>query len=219
MFSQRLRLLTAAAISMWLLVLSGVTLGHDIAEHHVEAQQKSDIVRAFDRSDHLRGHAIRVSVHEGQATLGGKVGRAISGQLATQFALGVAGVRSVDNRLTVEPGYRAPRASGKRNYAEVAAQQAHPGVSLPGGDASGQSSRFADAWLTTKVKTTFYYVDNIASDSISVSTRNRVVFLSGSVADSAEHALAIAQAGNITGVRGVVATDYVLVDRAGRGGR
>jgi len=62
---------------------------------------------------------------------------------------------------------------------------------------------FSDSWITTKVKSTLMYSSNVNSSTISVSTKNGVVSLSGKVNSGAEHALALKLANNVRGVKSV----------------
>jgi osmotically-inducible protein OsmY len=64
----------------------------------------------------------------------------------------------------------------------------------------------SDAWITTKVKSTFLYSSNVAGSDITVTTAGGVVTLTGKVDSGAERALAIELAQNVKGVKSVRAT-------------
>ena len=55
-----------------------------------------------------------MSVHDGKATLSGKVEEGVDKDLAKQIALGVAGVKDVDNQIVVESDYSPPPSSSGR---------------------------------------------------------------------------------------------------------
>ena len=63
----------------------------------------------------------------------------------------------------------------------------------------------ADAWITTKVKSTLLAEDATPGMDIEVETKDGVVSLSGTVATEAEKEAAIAKAKGIKGVRDVAA--------------
>ena len=55
----------------------------------------------------MRANDLKVSVHEGKATLTGKVEDSVNKDLAKQIALGVDGVKDVDNQIVVQADYAA----------------------------------------------------------------------------------------------------------------
>ena len=85
----------------------------------IEARQESQIWTTYALSPYLRANDLKVSVHEGKATLTGNVAEGVNKDLAKQIALGVDGIKSVDNEIEVVPNYMAPAKSGDRSYGEV----------------------------------------------------------------------------------------------------
>jgi hyperosmotically inducible periplasmic protein len=100
-------------------------------------------------------------------------------------------VNSVDNQLKVT----SPKAQ--------ASTGAGAAIDEAGND-------IADAWITTKVKSTFRYSSNVGGSDISVKTDGGVVPLTGKVESGAERALAIELAQNIRGVRSVESKGLTL---------
>jgi hyperosmotically inducible protein len=84
----------------------------------IEARQETQIWTTYALSPYLRANNLRVSVHEGKATLTGKVGESVNKDLAKQIALGVDGIKSVDNRIEIVPNYLAPEGAKERSYGE-----------------------------------------------------------------------------------------------------
>ena len=85
----------------------------------IEARQESQIWTTYALSPYLRANDLKVSVHEGKATLTGNVAEGVNKDLAKQIALGVDGIKSVDNKIEVVPNYKAPAQSADRSYGEV----------------------------------------------------------------------------------------------------
>src|SRR5690606_788843 len=108
-----------------------------------------------------------------------------SKELAARIAQNTEGVRDVENRLRVE----AKRGSGS----DVDDRTASAGNTV------------SDAWITSKVKSSFLFSRNIPAD-IEVDTRNGVVTLKGAAATGAERDLAIETAKGIRGVKEVNAS-------------
>lgn len=85
----------------------------------IEARQESQIWTTYALSPYLRANDLKVSVHEGKATLTGNVAEDVTKDLAKQIALGVDGIKSVDNNIEVVPNYKSPAQSADRSYGEV----------------------------------------------------------------------------------------------------
>lgn len=142
-------------------------------------------------SRQTEGLAVTVDTEGGKIRLGGTADSAESRDLAGKLAMNTRGVSTVDNRIVVtkpEPGMIES-------------------VTESGQDA-GQS--MTDGWITTKVKATYMYSNNVDSVDISVSTAEGIVSLSGKVSDAAQRALAIELAKNIRGVKSVDADDLTI---------
>lgn len=131
-----------------------------------------------------QGMRIDVDTENGVVTLRGTVASSAEADLATRIARNTSGVRRVDSQLQVDSGQR-PLASEAQDTALAVK-----------GDLS-------DAWITTKVKTSLLYNRGVDAASIDVSTRDRVVRLSGGVRSRDEAQRAAEIAAGIVGVRKV----------------
>jgi hyperosmotically inducible protein len=118
-----------------------------------------------------------VDTKRGWVTLSGTADSAEAKEFAGKLAANTHGASSVDNQLVIE----AAKAGVARN--------------------AGMD--FADGWITTKVKSTFMYSNNVNGSDIAVSTNGGIVKLTGKVDSSAGRAMAIELAGNVRGVKSV----------------
>jgi hyperosmotically inducible periplasmic protein len=160
---------------------SSVAWAELTAQDVVEARQETQIWTTFALSPFLRANDIKVTVDNGKATLTGRVLEDINKDLATQMALGVAGIKEVDNQITVEPQYVAPARSTERSYAEL----------------------IDDATITSAVKSKLLwskYADGLATD---VDTKFGKVVLKGTADSKQAKELAGRLAQNTRGVLGV----------------
>lgn len=160
---------------------SSVAWAELTAQDVVEARQETQIWTTFALSPFLRANDIKVTVDNGKATLTGRVLEDINKDLATQMALGVAGIKEVDNQITVEPQYVAPARSTERSYAEL----------------------IDDATITSAVKSKLLwskYADGLATD---VDTKFGKVVLKGTADSKQSKELAGRLAQNTRGVLGV----------------
>ena len=117
MFNQNRNLLVAAAITA-AIGASAVFANATPSKEVIEARQESQIWTTYALSPYLRANDLKVSVHEGKATLTGKVPEEVNKDLAKQIALGVDGIKSVDNQIEVSSNYKAPAQSSERGYGE-----------------------------------------------------------------------------------------------------
>lgn len=103
-----------SAITVAMISISGLSFA-DAKQDIIDARQETQIWTTYALSPYLRASDLKVSVHEGKATLTGKVDEDINKDLAKQIALGVDGIKNVDNQITVHSDY-SPKSSS--NYGE-----------------------------------------------------------------------------------------------------
>lgn len=262
----------ASALALAIAATSSTALAADgkMSQDITDARQETQIWTTYALSPHLRAFDLKVSVHNGKAVLTGKTEEEVTKELAEQIALGVDGVKEVDNQIVVQGDYVPPKRTAERGYGEViddasinAAVKAkllwskHTDglstnvdtkdgqVTLRGNANSSEAKELAgrlalntdgvkgvdnqltvknekpdvadktkstmdsaeksisDSWITTKVKSTFMYSNNVDGSDIQVDTKNGVVTLTGKVDSGAEQALAVEIAENIRGVKSV----------------
>lgn len=244
----------------------------DLTRQLSEARQEGSIWTAYALNRHLSPFTIDVDVENGSAKLTGNVESTVERDLAEQLALGVEGVKSVDNQLKVDPAIQvqagskptmAQRFEDATLVATVKSKllwnrntegldikvEADDGVISLSGNAQTPAAKelagalaantegvrkvhnqlsvsatdsatdkvqdsaakagavLSDAWITSKVKSSFLYSRDLDGLDINVDTKNGQVDLSGSVLSGAEKQLAIETARNIRGVRGVTANN------------
>lgn len=117
MFKQSPNLIIAAAITAAIAGPSAFANAKP-SQEVIEARQESQIWTTYALSPYLRANDLTVAVHDGTATLAGKVGEDVNKDLAKQIALGVDGIRSVDNNIEVIPNYTAQMKTADRAYGE-----------------------------------------------------------------------------------------------------
>lgn len=134
-------------------------------------------------NSNTEGLDIKVNAVNGTVSLTGSAQSAEAKELAGRLAANTDGVREVNNQLSVSA--TDSTAAKAQNAADDA------GLAI------------SDAWITSKVKSSFIYSRNLDGLGISVDTQKGVVSLSGNVLSNAEKQLAIETARNIRGVRSV----------------
>lgn len=118
MFKQLRTLALVSAIALTLVSVTGSAFAAT-AQEITNARQESQISTSYALSPYLRAHDITVTVDNGHATLTGKVDEDVNKELAKQIALGVSGIKEVDNQLVVMGDYTPPARTEDRSFGDV----------------------------------------------------------------------------------------------------
>lgn len=177
---------TTVATGLMLALSSGSAFAADtISQDVTEARQETQIWTTYALSPYLRANDLKVSVDNGKATLTGTVAEEVSKDLARQIALGVSGIKSVDNQIVVQGEYVAINSASGRSFGDVV----------------------DDANITAAIKSKLLWSKHADGLSADVDTRSGKVTLIGSADTGAAKELAGRLAMN---TRGVVAVDNQL---------
>lgn len=193
MFKQNRNLIVASAIAAAITGTSAFANAKP-SQEVVEARQETQIWTTYALSPYLRANDLKVIVHEGKATLSGNVAEDVSKDLAKQIALGVDGIKSVDNKIEVVPNYTAKAKSGDRAFGEVV----------------------DDATITSAVKSKLLgsrHADGLTAD---VDTARGKVKLTGSASSAEARDAAGKLAMNTHGVRAV--SNQLIIEPVKAGG-
>lgn len=149
--------LHSRAIALLMGTTSAISFAASPSQDIINARQEAQIWTTYALSPYLRAQDIKVTVNSGTATLTGMVDEDVNKDLAKQIALGVDGIKEVDNRIDVRADYQ-PTKTG-RLYGDV----------------------IDDASITTAVKSKFLWSKSIDSNAITVETAAGKVTLNGKV--------------------------------------
>jgi len=153
-----------------------------VSDQISDARREAQIWTTYATNPHLHAFDLKVEVKGGKAVLNGKVQSEAAKDLAEQIALGVDGVKQVDNRLLVDATYEPPkRASADRSFGDVV----------------------QDATVTASVKSKLLWNAHTDGLDIHVDTHRGQVTLTGTVATATEKDLAGRIAKNTNDVVGV----------------
>lgn len=180
----------AAGIALWIAAASASTMAASVSQEVTEARQETQIWTTYALSPYLRANDIKVVVHDGNATLTGKVDENVNKELAKEIALGVSGIKDVDNQIIVESDY-SPAPASERTYGELV----------------------DDASITAAIKSKLLWSKNTEGHQTEVTTKAGKVTLKG----TADSAAARELVGNMAlNTRGVVSVDNQLVVAAAK---
>lgn len=178
----------ASALALAIAATSGTALAADskISQDITDARQETQIWTTYALSPHLRAFDLKVSVHNGKAVITGKADEEVNKELAKQIALGVSGVKEVDNQIVVQADYVPPKKSAERSYGEV----------------------IDDASINAAVKSKLLWSKHTDGLSTNVDTKDGKVTLQGTANTAEARELAGRLAQN---THGVLAVDNQLV--------
>lgn len=186
MYTKSRNFMLASGIALALATLSGAVAADTAPQNLTDARQETQIWTTYALSPYLRANDIKVSVHDGKATLTGKVEEGVNKDLARQIALGVDGIKDVDNQIVVQADYVAPARSSGRTYGEAV----------------------DDSTITAAVKSKLMWSKYTSGLTTNVTTKSGKVTLEGTADSATSRELAKSLAMN---TRGVVAVDNRLV--------
>lgn len=171
-------------VAIALITPSGAVFAAAVSQDVVEARQETQIWTTYALSPYLRAGNLKVVVKNGKATLTGNVEEDVNKDLAGQIALGVNGIKEIDNQIVVQADYKP--AKKDRDYGDV----------------------IDDASITSAVKSRLLWSKYSNNSTTKVTTQLGKVVLSGTTHDAASKDFA----GRLTmNTRGVMAVNNQLV--------
>lgn len=180
------KLLMASSLAAALTVFSGSLAAASIPQEISDAKQETQIWTTYALSPYLRANDIKVSVQNGKAVLSGKVDEEINKDLAKQIALGVSGIKEVDNQIVVQADFAPGKEGESRSY----------------------GAAVDDVNITAAIKSKLIWSKNTDGLSTTVETHAGKVRLAGSADTAKSKTLASNLAMN---TRGVVSVDNQIV--------
>lgn len=189
--TQTHKILRASTLAISMAFALGTFAGGAYAEDTVtqnmnDVRQETQIWTTYALSPYLRANDLKVSVQNGKATLTGTVDEDVNKDLAKQIALGVDGIKEVDNQIVVNADYVAPIQSTSRSYGE----------------------KMDDAGITSTIKSKLLWSKYASGLTTEVTTKSGKVTLQGTAASKSAKDAAQNLAMN---TRGVVSVDNQLV--------
>lgn len=160
----------------------------DAKQEILDARQETQIWTTYALSPYLRANDLKVSVHNGKATISGNVDEEVSKDLAKEIALGVNGIKEVDNQIKVQADANPKRST---NYGETV----------------------DDITITSAVKSKLFW-SKYSYLATKVETKNGSVSLSGTVDSKEARDLAGRLASNTRGVTNVK-NQIAIEDKSG----
>jgi hyperosmotically inducible periplasmic protein len=179
MFMQFRKFIFTMSMAVPAIAMSFASVAATPSQEVINARQETQIWTTYALSPYLRAQDIEVFVDSGKATLTGTVEEDVNKELAKEIALGVTGIKEVDNKIVVSADYK------------------------PKAKTSSYGDTIDDSSITAAVKSKLIWSNYTDSRNISVSTKSGKVTLTGTANTADEKKLAERLAKNTRGVSSV----------------
>ena len=164
----------------------------------------SQIHAKFFLDPDIKGRDIHVDTTAGVVTLGGEVHSAAEHNQALAKVKATDGVKRVVDKLVVTPGDR-PITAEIRDKAAASLPRDKEQVKAQARTAADRVGKeISDTWITTQVEAMYFLDREVKGMQISVTTKDGVVTLTGTVDSETVRQKAVSDARSIEGVKQVV---------------
>lgn len=171
-------LFLSSGLALAIMSMGQPALAQMAGESLTDVRQEVQIWTTYALNPYLRANDLKVTVKDGKATLTGYVPEGVNKELAKEIALGVNGIKEVDNQIVVDGEKPVTNAAPVGSYGEV----------------------IDDATITVAVKSKLLWSKHTDSLKTTVETKSGRVTLSGTADSAAARDLAGRLAANTRGV-------------------
>jgi len=171
-------LFLSSGLALAIMSMGQPALAQTAGESLTDVRQEVQIWTTYALNPYLRANDLKVTVKDGKATLTGFVPEGVNKELAKEIALGVNGIKEVDNQIVVDGEKPVTNAAPVGSYGEV----------------------IDDATITVAVKSKLLWSKHTDSLKTTVETKSGRVTLSGTADSAAARDLAGRLAANTRGV-------------------
>ncbi|MDO8693111.1 MAG: BON domain-containing protein [Sheuella sp.] len=171
-------LFLSSGLALAIMSIGQPALAQTATESLTDVRQEVQIWTTYALNPYLRANDLKVTVKNGKATLTGNVPEGVNKELAKEIALGVNGIKEVDNQIVVDGEKPVTHAAPVGSYGEV----------------------IDDATITVAVKSKLLWSKHTDSLKTTVETKSGRVTLSGTADSEAARDLAGRLAANTRGV-------------------
>lgn len=171
-------LFLSSGLALAIMSMGPPALAQTATESLTDVRQEVQIWTTYALNPYLRANDLKVTVKNGKATLTGSVPEGVNKELAKEIALGVNGIKEVDNQIVVDGDKPVIHAAPVGSYGEV----------------------IDDATITVAVKSKLLWSKYTDGLTTTVETKSGRVTLSGTADSAAARELAGRLAANTRGV-------------------
>jgi osmotically-inducible protein OsmY len=175
----------SSGLALAMMTMVPAAVAQSDSQSLTDVRQEVQILTSYALNPYLRVNDLKATVKDGKVTLTGHVPEGVNKELAREIALGVSGIKEVDNQIVVDADRPPPIVTSAGSYAEV----------------------IDDATITAAVKAKLLWSKYTDGLQTTVTTKSGRVTLEGTADTPAARELAGQLAGN---TRGVVSVKNML---------
>ena len=112
-------LFLSSGLALAIMSMGQPALAQTAGESLTDVRQEVQIWTTYALNPYLRANDLKVTVKDGKATLTGFVPEGVNKELAKEIALGVNGIKEVDNQIVVDGEKPVTNAAPVGSYGEV----------------------------------------------------------------------------------------------------
>ena len=182
-------LIALSGLAFALMTIGQAAQSETMTQSMTDVRQEVQIWTTYTLNPYLRSSDLKATVKDGKATLTGSVPEGVNKDLAREIALGVQGIKEVDNQIVIDGEKSASMLAPASGYAEV----------------------IDDAGITLAVKSKLLWSKYTSALQTTIETKSGRVTLTGTADSPAAKDLAGRLAAN---TKGVVSVKNLLVVHA-----
>ncbi len=182
-------LIALSGLAFALMTIGQTAQSETMTQSMTDVRQEVQIWTTYTLNPYLRSSDLKATVKDGKATLTGSVPEGVNKDLAREIALGVQGIKEVDNQIVIDGEKSASMQAPVSGYAEV----------------------IDDAGITLAVKSKLLWSKYTSALQTTIETKSGRVTLTGTADSPAAKDLAGRLAGN---TKGVISVKNMLVVHA-----
>ncbi len=171
-------LFLTSGLALAIMSMGQTVSAQTVSESLTDVRQEVQIWTTYALNPYLRASELKATVKDGKATLTGSVPESVNKELAKEIALGVSGIKEVDNQITVDADKPVTHAAPVGSYGEI----------------------IDDATITVAVKSKLLWSKHTDGLHTTVETKSGRVTLTGTADTQAARDLAGRLARNTRGV-------------------
>lgn len=178
MYIKPRNLIVSSGLALLLSTMSASYATEAYTQSLTDVRQEVQIWTTYTLNPYLRGDGLKATVKNGKATLTGNVHEGVSKELAKEIALGVEGIKDVDNQIKIVSDQTTSNSKSTNDFADI----------------------IDDASITAAVKSKLLWSKHTDGLKTTVVTKSGRVLLTGSADSAAAKDLAGRLAANTRGV-------------------
>lgn len=117
--SSKKKLFVSSGLALAMMSMTVPAHTQSTTENLTDIRQEVQIWTTYSLNPYLRSSALKATVKDGKATLTGSVPEGVNKELAQEIALGVSGIKDVDNQITIDAEKPSNQSTPMDNFGDA----------------------------------------------------------------------------------------------------